>query len=197
MANPEICPGSNVGIGRAGLYEIFAAKGFTKGCEVGVREGNNAYAMLQAIPNLRMILVDPYMVYEYRKFKRRNRWKWDLSTMDRIRFKALRRLAKSNVQWLMTTSAEAARCVADESLDFVYIDGNHSFDFITQDIQYWYPKIRNGGIISGHDYGIRSVRRAVDTFAKYHWSKVSYTDQKLERGGSKTVVSWFMEKKKI
>ncbi len=193
MADKEILAGPNVGMNRNGLYELFAAKGFTKGCEVGVRQGGNAFAMLQAIPDLRLTLVDPYMVYEYRNMKKRNRWKWDLPTMDRIRFKALRRLAKHNVIWLMTTSREAASSVKDGSLDFVYIDGNHSFDFITQDLQFWCPKIRKGGIISGHDYGIRQVRRAVDAFAKHHWMEIAYTDYKMEPRGSKTPVSWFME----
>jgi hypothetical protein len=178
------------------MYKLFAEKGLIKGCEVGVREGTNAALMIKSIPNLHLTLVDPYRVYEYRKFKRRNRWKWDQPTMDRIRFKALRRLAKNNVLWLMTTSNEAAKSVEDESLDFVYIDGNHSFDFITQDLQLWYPKIRKGGIISGHDYGIRPVRRAVDAFAKYHWLKLSVTDHMMEPRHSKTVVSWMAEKRK-
>ena len=195
MADKEIRPGTNVGIGREGMYKIFAEKGFTKGCEVGVRQGSNALIMLRVIPGLELILVDPYRTYEYTKLKRRNKWKWDQPTMNRIRHKALISLAKSNVVWLMTTSSEAARLVEDGSLDFVYIDGNHSFDFITQDLQFWYPKIRKGGIISGHDYGIRPVRRAVDAFAKYHWLEPSLTDREQEPRKSKVGVSWMMEKK--
>ena len=196
MADKEVRPSTLVGLNRDGMYKIFADKGFTKGCEVGVREGNNSFSMLSLIPGLHLVLVDPYMVYEYRKLKKRNKWKWDLPTMDKIRHKAIRRLGKSNVRWLMTTSELASKCVEDESLDFVYIDGNHSFDFITQDLQFWFPKIRKGGIISGHDYGIRPVRKAVDAFAKFHWSFVQHTDHKEEPSKSKTVVSWMMEKDK-
>ena len=40
----------------------------------------------------------------------------------------------------------------DESLDFVYIDANHSYDYIKADMEMWYPKLKKGGIFSGHDY---------------------------------------------
>ena len=40
----------------------------------------------------------------------------------------------------------------DESLDFVYIDANHRYDNVKQDIEIWYPKVRQGGILAGHDY---------------------------------------------
>jgi methyltransferase family protein len=42
--------------------------------------------------------------------------------------------------------------VADESCDFVYIDADHSFDAVTVDLRTWYPKLKVGGVMSGHDY---------------------------------------------
>ena len=195
MANKEVRPRTLVGLNRDGMYKIFADKGFTKGCEVGVREGNNSFSMLSIIPDLHLTLVDPYMVYEEIRLKKRNKSKWHLDTINRIRHKAIRRMSNSNVRWLMTTSELASKCVEDESLDFVYIDGNHSFDFITQDLQFWFPKVRKGGILSGHDYGMRSVRAAVDTFAKFHRSFVQHTDKEKEEAKSPNKVSWVMEKK--
>jgi len=197
MADTKVRPRALVGLDRKDLYKIFAENKFTKGCEVGVMKGLNALAMFESIPNLELILVDPYMQYEYRKFRRRNRWKWHQPTMDKVRVGAVRLLSKKNVIWIMTTSVLAAPCIKDESLDFVYIDGNHAYDFITQDLQLWYPKIKDGGMFSGHDYGIRSVQQAVDLFAKHHSMIVRYTDPKREkRNGSrsKITVSWLMEK---
>lgn len=49
-------------------------------------------------------------------------------------------------------SSQAVEIFKDESLDFVYIDGNHSYDFVKQDIQLWWPKLKRGGILCGHDY---------------------------------------------
>ncbi len=40
----------------------------------------------------------------------------------------------------------------DNSLDFVYIDGDHNFKHISEDIYEWTKKVRSGGIVSGHDY---------------------------------------------
>lgn len=49
-------------------------------------------------------------------------------------------------------SVEAAENIPDLSLDFVYIDANHFKQFVLDDIAAWYPKVRHGGIIAGHDY---------------------------------------------
>jgi hypothetical protein len=50
---------------------------------------------------------------------------------------------------------EAVKDFEDESLDFVYIDGHHGFKWVTEDIFEWSKKVRKGGIVSGHDYGLR------------------------------------------
>lgn len=53
---------------------------------------------------------------------------------------------------LRMDSAEAAGQFADKSLDFVYIDGDHSVQGCTRDILAWAPKVKSGGILAGHDY---------------------------------------------
>jgi len=60
------------------------------------------------------------------------------------------------------TTLNAARMVVDGSLDFVFIDADHTEAGCGADIDAWYPKIRRGGLISGHDYNWPSVRRAVE-----------------------------------
>ena len=47
---------------------------------------------------------------------------------------------------------DAVKTFEDGSLDFVFIDGNHAFEYVTEDIAEWSKKVRKGGIISGHDY---------------------------------------------
>lgn len=62
-------------------------------------------------------------------------------------------------------SVEASKLYKDESLDFVFIDGAHDYDNVKNDVNAWYPKVKNGGIIAGHDYTIPSpVQQAVDEF---------------------------------
>jgi len=54
----------------------------------------------------------------------------------------------------------------DESIDFLFLDGDHSYEAVKKDLKLWYPKIKKGGIISGHDYMWvdARVKRAVDEF---------------------------------
>jgi len=53
---------------------------------------------------------------------------------------------------IRATSEVASDIFADKSLDFVYIDANHAYDYVVQDIELWYPKIKEGGYLLGHDY---------------------------------------------
>jgi hypothetical protein len=58
----------------------------------------------------------------------------------------------SRINWLRERSESASKQFLDNSCDFVYIDANHSYQHVTQDIHLWYPKIRPGGLVAGHDY---------------------------------------------
>lgn len=49
-------------------------------------------------------------------------------------------------------SAGSARQFADSSVDFVFLDADHTYQAIRRDIDAWLPKVRPGGIIAGHDY---------------------------------------------
>jgi hypothetical protein len=53
---------------------------------------------------------------------------------------------------IRATSKKASKIFTDNSLDFAYIDANHAYDFVVEDIELWYPKIKSGGYLLGHDY---------------------------------------------
>lgn len=64
-------------------------------------------------------------------------------------------------------STKASKTFDDNSLDCVYIDAGHDYRNCINDIRCWYPKLKSGGIFSGHDYklsGVPGVRKAVDEF---------------------------------
>ena len=62
-------------------------------------------------------------------------------------------------------SVEMAESYEDDSLDFVFIDGDHRYEFVKADIEAWVPKVKSGGIVSGHDYGwCTDVRAAVHEY---------------------------------
>ena len=62
---------------------------------------------------------------------------------------------------IRATSAEAAPGVADESLDVIHIDGDHSYEAVCEDITLWLPKLRPGGMLCGHDYAESGRRRTL------------------------------------
>jgi hypothetical protein len=62
---------------------------------------------------------------------------------------------------IRATSMEVVNQYEDESLDFVFIDGNHEYEYVVNDIKHWFPKIKYGGVLSGHDYGYPPVSKAV------------------------------------
>ncbi len=81
------------------------------------------------------------------------------------------RLAKfeSRVVYHRTWSHIASTEVPDGSLDFITIDASHHYPWVVLDLHLWYPKLRIGGLFSGHDYlppnsGV-GVKLAVDEFA--------------------------------
>lgn len=75
-----------------------------------------------------------------------------------MRQEAQERLIPYGVTFVEKFSMDALSDFPDESLDFVYIDANHEWPFVTQDIYYWSRKVRVGGIVAGHDF-YRSNRR--------------------------------------
>jgi predicted O-methyltransferase YrrM len=81
-----------------------------------------------------------------------------LSLVDNIdnihdRFKA----EGDRVTFIYKPSVEASKGFEDESLDFVYIDANHSYQSVKDDLNVWYPKLKVGGVICGHDFSIEDV----------------------------------------
>lgn len=82
---------------------------------------------------------------------------------------------KTNVHIIRKCSIEAAADFKDGSLDWIFIDANHAYEAVKADLKAWYPKVRSGGILSGHDYcdavnkkGVYGVKTAVDEFMGSH-----------------------------
>jgi hypothetical protein len=65
-------------------------------------------------------------------------------------------------------SHDMADRIPDGSLDFVYIDATHYYEFVMRDLECYWPKLRRGGIMAGHDYlnPTLTVKPAADEFAR-------------------------------
>lgn len=69
------------------------------------------------------------------------------------------------VHFIQGLSDQSAARFEDESVDLVFIDADHSEQAVAKDIEAWLPKLKPGGVMSGHDYGSKNypgVKRAVD-----------------------------------
>ena len=64
-----------------------------------------------------------------------------------------------------TTSLEGSKKYENESLDFVFIDAAHDYENVLLDIQNWFPKVKKGGVIAGHDITYHEVQRAVSEYS--------------------------------
>ena len=181
-------------MGRAGLYKLFAELGFKVGCEVGVQRGRNAWVMLQNIPDLKLYLVEPYADHPS------NKRKWGEKNHAKFKKQAHKRLINYNVEWLEGFSEQVVDRVPDNSLDFVYIDGEHTYDFFMVDNILWKRKVRKGGIISGHDYEYwkphqPKVSRAVNDYCSAYGIEPLYiTDKRMKEYAGDTTASWFWVK---
>ena len=132
---------------RIELAEHFRDLGFKKAVEVGVCDGRYSEILMETIPDLELLGIDPYVPYErYSDFRKS-------TTLDEKLVQARQRLTRfKNYTLAIGWSVEVSKWIEDKSLDFVFIDANHKYEFVKEDIETWYPKVRKGGIISLHDY---------------------------------------------
>jgi hypothetical protein len=169
------------GLSRKRLIQRFGEFGLVKGAEIGVDRGSFSKYMMLNIPNLELLCVDP--------------WHWKLRGESRYNSTVKRLEPYENAKIIRKTSLMASLEVPDESLDFVYIDGDHTFDFVMMDIILWTPKVKYGGIVSGHDYYAfrrAGVIKAVDTYTYEHGiTKMFVTDYLMDR-----TPSWFFMREK-
>ena len=80
-------------------------------------------------------------------------------------------------------SVEASKLYSDNSLDFVYIDADHSYESVKKDIIAWLPKVKTGGILAGHDYPMISVRNAVHEILREENISVNMCSWRLSKKG--------------
>jgi hypothetical protein len=131
------------------------------GAEIGVYKGINALSILQELPIDKLYLIDPYVLYE--DWHKAASYKdMELNNPDTIYNEAILRLSdySNKITFIKHTSSQSKDLIPD-NLDFVYIDGNHESQYVYEDIINYYPKIKEGGIIGGHDYHRYKVQIAV------------------------------------
>lgn len=126
---------------RDDLAKFIYDRGGRVGAEIGVDRGEYGKVLCEA--GLEVFGVDCWE--NYFDYKRPGKYR---SNMD----VALETLKGLNYHIIKKYSMDALNDVDDLSLDFVYIDANHTLPYVCQDIFGWERKVKKGGIVSGHDY---------------------------------------------
>lgn len=154
----------------ANLFQEHNANG--KGVEIGVMHGGFTLTLANSF-NGKVYAVDL----------------WDDSfafNLCRDRFSG-----RSNIEMIKGNSIEVAKRFEDNSLDFVYIDAGHSFEEVKADYEAWYPKVRSGGVVAGHDYCDHTfgVKKFMDSLGiKFELTTDDFWD-------GKAYPSWYFVKK--
>ena len=129
--------------------------------ELGVDKSFFASNFIRTWRGSRYYLVDPWKDLEdYTEIQ--GSYEQRYQTAKRLEAKY-----KGRIQVLRMRGEQAAKVISND-LDFVHIDANHSYKAVTEDIATWWPKVKNGGILAGHDlfsFTLLGVTNAVIDFA--------------------------------
>lgn len=134
------------------FYDIISSEPtFSKYVELGVWKGHSISYLADKLRYKAGVEIYAVDIFE--------EWNKNKNVLDEVKNisniyneNLLRMNVRHLIQDIRCISWEAAYKFEDESVDFVFIDADHSYDSVLKDIRSWYPKIKPNGIISGHDY---------------------------------------------
>ena len=153
----------------ANILKTYKLNGY--GVEIGVKRGEFSKHLLSTTDLKKLYLVDPWMSQDVATYDEIHHDHDDdfVACMNNVQpFQGRYEIVKD-------FSYNAHSKFSDEYFDFIYIDGNHSYDAVKDDLDKWYPKLKQGGLLAGDDYTYIpvetkfnytfGVKRAVDEFA--------------------------------
>lgn len=138
------------------------------GVEIGVEHGINALNILKTLPIKTLYLVDPYEFY------------FDVAEGKHKHAEIYFEMAKANlsqynarIEFIRKKSVDAVNDIP--TVDFIYVDGDHSYENVKCDIQLYHPKVRFKGVLGGHDYPyFPGVFKAVNEFVETNKLKLHH-----------------------
>ena len=155
-----------------------------EGAEIGVKTGIYSRDILTIWRGRKLYSIDPWIEFSKEKYidsanvDKDQQAEYYSQTCNRLRSFG------SRSQILQSTSEEAAHQFDKGQLDFVYIDAQHHYEAVKKDLWLWYPKVRRGGILCGHDFidgkreqGLFGVKKAVKEFAGSNGLQVLSSDE--------------------
>jgi predicted O-methyltransferase YrrM len=151
----------------SGLEKVFVEHFGDKqivGAEVGVCLAASTEHFMKNVPNIaKYYAIDSYPTYTDWNGADFNEERQSL--MKQYAFEALQPY-KDKIEFVYKDSVEFAQTIEDETLDFIFIDGDHSYEGFLKDLQTYFPKIKVGGIVSGDDITLNAINEGLKEFFK-------------------------------
>jgi hypothetical protein len=172
------------------LYKLLNEEGLTRyGAEIGVLHGEYSNHLLENWKGKKLYMIDCWRFFTVEADPNNIGNKYPIEDM----LVTLRTIYKhgNRAVLIRELSIEAAEMFKNEFFDFVYIDASHDEKNVWDDLNIWYPKVKKGEYLMGHDYlngtvkmesthisQIYGVKKAVDTFAQNYGLSVLTTKEK-------------------
>ncbi len=156
---------------RSKVAEFFGSNG--TGAEIGVFKGGYSQTILDKASPQKLYLIDPWASAEDPDLAKSWYAKDSEHDMERIyadvKKKFDKHISTGQVELVRRRTQEATELIADGSLDFIYIDGDHRFEGVQYDLDFAFQKVRRGGVIAADDHALGSwwtdgVVQAVNLF---------------------------------
>lgn len=160
------------------LADIINDREYTTGAEIGTALGWTTEYVTKTCRKI----IQYFVVDDWRPVTEVSRGPFTVKDMKE---QFMARLGKNNsrLKILEGVSWEQAEKVQDGSLDFVFIDASHDYESVKKDIEAWSPKVRPGGLISGHDANwdgvVKALRETIPNYELAGVDNVWYTLKKL------------------
>jgi predicted O-methyltransferase YrrM len=148
------------------LGNFMVEQGYKSFVEVGCKEGRTTGHILHNVPESTVIAIDPWIVMPQTADATAETYeKWNFAEIEAEFWKNVGD-AKDRCEMLRETSEQAAFHIMERhppTSDLVFIDARHDYDSVLEDIRLWWPLVRDGGILAGHDFNHQwpGVERAV------------------------------------
>jgi len=118
--------------------------------EIGVWRGHTSIVLLRNLPSLEVFhAIDSWINYEDYQGDNKNN---ETIIFDKLIFEDRTHWLKDKLKIHHGFSKDTCDQIRDNSLDLIFIDANHSYEYLLEDIKIWTPKVKKDGLIIGHDY---------------------------------------------
>lgn len=156
------------------------------GAEIGVRIGEFSDFLLQNIRLKKLHLIDPWMLYTNGPqindgfgANKADQNKID-GWYDEVKTKFHNEIKNNQIIIHRLKSQDAVSSFDNEYFDWIYIDGDHTYNGVKLDLELYWPKLKSGGFMTGDDYCENhlwfGVKKAVDEFVKINDLKLIKED---------------------